>query len=146
MIVKSLAAGAILVSLGALAGCSMSGDDGATSAPATTEAAPPTTTKATTAAGGRSFENATVKVGTDVPAGDYTANITSECTVRVEGGELGDLSAGGADGNNSGVSLSTDMDGDATVVTMTGSGTVSIGFVAGTTVTSAPGCGTWRAK
>jgi hypothetical protein len=123
----------------------MSGDDGATSASATTEAAPPTTTKATTAADGRSFENATVKIGTDVPAGNYTANITSECTVRVEGGELGDISAGGAEGN-SGVSLSTEMDGDATVVTMTGSGAVSIGFVAGTTVTSASGCGTWTAK
>jgi hypothetical protein len=146
MIKKSLAAGALLVSVGSLAGCSMSGDDSATTAAVSTSASPSGTTTGAPAGDGRSFTNTTVKIGTDVPAGNYTANITSDCTVRVEGGELGDVSAGGSEGNNSGVSLSTDMDGDTTVITMSGSGKVTVGFVSGTTVTPSGGCGTWSAK
>jgi len=146
MFTKALAAGAVLISVGALAGCSLSGGDGSTTAAVSTSASPSGTTTGTPAGDGRSFANTTVTIGTDVPAGNYTANITSDCTVRVEGGEIGDVSAGGGEGNNSGVSLSTDSDGDASVITMTGSGEVTIGFVRGTTVTPSGGCGTWSAK
>ena len=133
--------GAVILLGGALAGCGTSSDE-ATTASSTPAAS---TASAPAPASDGTFGDATVAIGTDVPAGDYSANISQTCTVRVEGGSLGDIGTDGASGQQSGVSLSTTSDGDDTVITMTGSGGVTIGFVDGTKATS-KGCGTWTLK
>lgn len=138
---RLMSIGALILIGTSVAGCSMSDDEASTSGTTATA----TTTTATAAASGSSFGDATVAIGTDVPAGDYTATISAECTVRVEGGSLGDIATDGASGQQSGLNIDTTSDGDATVLKISGSGGATIGFVKGTTVTST-GCGTWTVK